>query len=262
MPVKIRKAEPGDAPAIVEFNRRLAWETEKKQLDPAILERGVIRVLADPAGGFYLVADAGDDIIAQLMVTFEWSDWRNGWFWWLQSVYVREDHRRSGVFRSLFDELVKRARAAGDVVGLRLYVENDNHRAQATYERLGLAGTGYSVREWLLIGTNRRDLRILRVASSARVVAPVRSAPGPVGATQGTTPGRRCMLLMLTFANGWPLVFAAVSRGIADWFGMNETARCGVRRVFSYGGMMFGVAVSYAIVGCMRPVRHHPEATT
>src|SRR5687768_12424688 len=118
MPVTIRRAEPRDAPAVAEFNRLLAWETEHKRLDPPVLARGVERLLADPAKGFYLVAEAGGAMVGQVMATFEWSDWRDGWFWWVQSVYVRDDYRRAGVFRALFAELVRRARAAGDVVGL------------------------------------------------------------------------------------------------------------------------------------------------
>jgi ribosomal protein S18 acetylase RimI-like enzyme len=150
MGVTIRTAGPDDAAMIAEFNRRLSWETEQKRLDPVILGRGVARVLADPGRGFYLVAESGGEVVGQLMATFEWSDWRDGWFWWVQSVYVREEHRRNGVFRALFRELMARAHVTGDVVGVRLYVEKDNTRAQATYERLGLTDAGYLVRERLL----------------------------------------------------------------------------------------------------------------
>lgn len=150
MPVTIRRAEPNDTVVVAEFNRLLAWESEHKALDPAVLGRGVARLLADPARGFYLVAEADGQVVGQLMATFEWSDWRDGWFWWVQSVYVRDAYRRRGVFRALFGELVRRARAAGDVIGLRLYVERDNHRAQATYSEIGLKDAGYLVRETLL----------------------------------------------------------------------------------------------------------------
>jgi ribosomal protein S18 acetylase RimI-like enzyme len=147
MAVTIRKAEPRDAAVVADFNRRLAWESEQKRLDPEVLARGVARILADPARGFYLVAETGGQVVGQVMATFEWSDWRDGWFWWVQSVYVREEHRRNGVFRALYSEMFKRARDAGDVIGLRLYVEKNNARAQATYEQLGLKEAGYLVRE-------------------------------------------------------------------------------------------------------------------
>ena len=149
MPVTIRLATVQDAEIVADFNRRLAWETEHKQLDVEVLTRGVTRLLGDPNRGFYLLAENGGEVVGQLMATFEWSDWRDGWFWWLQSVYVREDHRRAGVFRALFAEMVARARAAGNVIGLRLYVKKDNDRAHATYEQHGLKDAGYLVRESL-----------------------------------------------------------------------------------------------------------------
>jgi ribosomal protein S18 acetylase RimI-like enzyme len=150
MRITIRKGEPRDVAVIAEFNRRMAWETEHKRLDPDVLAMGVMRVFGDPGKGFYLVAQADQEVVAQLMVTYEWSDWRDGWFWWVQSVYVREDQRRRGVFRQLHEEVMRLARAAGDVVGVRLYVERDNTRAQATYERLGMTDAGYVVREVML----------------------------------------------------------------------------------------------------------------
>jgi GNAT superfamily N-acetyltransferase len=150
MSLTIRPAGPLDAGIVVEFNSKLAWETEHKRLEPEVLARGVARLLGDANRGFYLLAESGGEVVGQLMATFEWSDWRDGWFWWLQSVYVREDHRRAGVFRALFGELVNRARSAGNVIGLRLYVEKENTRAQATYEHHGMKDAGYQVRESLL----------------------------------------------------------------------------------------------------------------
>jgi len=147
MAVTIRRGEPRDADTIAAFNRRMAWETEHKHLDPEVLARGVGRVFTDPAKGFYLVAEAGGEVVGQLMVTFEWSDWRDGWFWWVQSVYVREDHRRLGVCKALYADVMARARSAGDVAGVRLYVERDNARAQATYRNLGMGDAGYLVCE-------------------------------------------------------------------------------------------------------------------
>jgi GNAT superfamily N-acetyltransferase len=150
MALTIRRGEPRDAAVIAEFNRRMAWETEHKPRDPAVLARGVGRVFSDPARGFYLVADAAGEVVGQLMVTYEWSDWRDGWFWWVQSVYVREDHRRTGVFRALYEAVMAQARTAGDVAGVRLYVERDNTRAQATYRHLGMGDAGYLVWEVML----------------------------------------------------------------------------------------------------------------
>lgn len=146
----VRRGQPADAATLVDFNMRMAWETEHKRLDAAILTRGVQSVFEDPAKGFYLVAENDAAVVGQLMITFEWSDWRDGWIWWIQSVYVREDHRRRGVFRSLFDEVVRQARAAGNVVGIRLYVERENTRAQATYQQLGMHDAGYAVQEMML----------------------------------------------------------------------------------------------------------------
>jgi GNAT superfamily N-acetyltransferase len=153
MPWTIRQGRPDDAPTIVEFNSRLARETEGKALDPAVLTAGVTAALADPTrkGPYYLVED-GATILGQLQITFEWSDWRNGWFWWFQSVYVVAEARKTGVFRSLYEHIVGLARREPDVVGLRLYVERDNHAAQKTYERLGWEQMAYLLMERSPIG--------------------------------------------------------------------------------------------------------------
>ena len=150
MTLTVRRGEPRDAATVAEFNQRMAMETEHKALDPAILARGVERVFTDPAKGFYLVAESAGQTVGQLMVTFEWSDWRDGWFWWIQSVYVRKDFRKQGVFRRLYEAMIHQAQAAGDVVGIRLYVERDNTRAQVTYAQLGMIDPGYFVREVML----------------------------------------------------------------------------------------------------------------
>ena len=148
MSLTIRRATPADEATLVAFNAALAWETEHKRLRPDVLAAGVRAVFADPARGFYTVAanDAGE-VVGQMMVTFEWSDWRNGWFWWVQSVYVRDDARRGGVFRSLYEELRRQAAADPGVIGLRLYVEEDNARARATYASLGMTLTTYGMME-------------------------------------------------------------------------------------------------------------------
>jgi len=145
--IRVRRATPEDAPTLAEFNRRMALETEGKALDPATVLAGVVAVFADREKGFYLVAANASGIVGQSMVTREWSDWRNGWFWWIQSVYVREDYRAQGVFRSIFAALEAEALTVGNVVGLRLYVERDNDRAKAVYRRLGMDLPGYDVCE-------------------------------------------------------------------------------------------------------------------
>jgi GNAT superfamily N-acetyltransferase len=149
----IRDARPHDLPAIVEFNRCLALETEAKVLEPLVLSQGVISALADPDRIRYWIAEIGDPphAVGQAAITREWSDWRNGWIWWLQSVYVTPPARRQGVFRQLYGRIRDEARADTQVIGIRLYVEDGNHRAQGTYQALGMTPGGYSVYQelWL-----------------------------------------------------------------------------------------------------------------
>lgn len=136
--VRIRAARASDLDTLAAFNAAMALETEGKALDPALLRAGVARVLVEPARGFYLVAEVEAAVAGCLMITFEWSDWRNGDWWWLQSVYVVPAYRRHGVFRALYWEVERRAMERADVVGVRLYVERDNARAQRTYQALGM----------------------------------------------------------------------------------------------------------------------------
>jgi len=147
MPPTLRRAVPADAPTIVEFNRLLAEESEGKVLDPAVLAAGVAAGLADPDKALYFVAEEAGRIVGQLMLTREWSDWRNGWIWWIQSVYVSPEARRRGIFRALYGHVETLASADPQVIGLRLYVEKDNHAAQQTYLSLGMERTGYLVLE-------------------------------------------------------------------------------------------------------------------
>src|SRR5438876_266478 len=148
MSLTIRSANSTDAGTIVEFNRLLAEESEGKILDSAILSAGVAAALADPqTKGPYFLAVDGDTVLGQLQITFEWSDWRNGWAWWIQSVYVRPEARRRGVFRALFQHVHQAAVRDPEVIGLRLYVENGNRAAQETYARMGMAPAGYFVLE-------------------------------------------------------------------------------------------------------------------
>jgi GNAT superfamily N-acetyltransferase len=160
----VRSAVPDDHTIIVEFNARLALESEGKTLDPSVLARGVAQALADPERLRYWVAQTAENdsgapgaagagiVIGQAAVTREWSDWRNGWVWWFQSVYVHPDHRRRGVFRALHHRIRSEALASADVIGLRLYVEDANRRAQETYTGLGMKPGGYHVYEELWPG--------------------------------------------------------------------------------------------------------------
>lgn len=145
--VSIRRATPADADVIAGFNLAMAAETEGRRLDPDTVARGVRRVLADPAQGVYYVGERDGRVVGQLLVTFEFSDWRDGVFWWIQSVYVAPAARRQGVFRRLHAHVAGLARATPGVCGLRLYVDGENRRAQAAYERLGLRRTEYAVYE-------------------------------------------------------------------------------------------------------------------
>jgi GNAT superfamily N-acetyltransferase len=147
MPLTIRQATPADAPVIIEFNRLLAEESEGKILALEVLAPGVAAVLADPNKGLYFIAESDGKAVGQVGLTFEWSDWRNGWFWWIQSVYVRKEARRQGVFRTLYRHIEEMAIREPKVIGLRLYVEEANESAQQTYARLGMERTGYFVLE-------------------------------------------------------------------------------------------------------------------
>ena len=119
----IRQAHAADAPAIAEFNRLMAFETEHKKLLPDVILAGVNAMIANPAHGFYLVAESAGEIVGSLMITTEWSDWRNGVIWWVQSVYIVDTHRRQGIYRALYDEVKRLATLDLSVCGFRLYVE-------------------------------------------------------------------------------------------------------------------------------------------
>jgi ribosomal protein S18 acetylase RimI-like enzyme len=146
-PVLVRDATPADAERIVRWNMLLAEESEAKQLSVDVLTRGVRRVLADRSKGRYFLADVDGRPAGQTMVTYEWSDWRDGQIWWIQSVYVEPGFRRRGVYRALHRHVIATAKADGGVVGLRLYVERNNVLAQQVYQNCGLANAGYIVFE-------------------------------------------------------------------------------------------------------------------
>ncbi len=145
----IRLAHWEDASWITQFNQAMAQETEEKQLDPTILRRGVEALLSDPTLGFYLIAEQHEAVAGCLMITKEWSDWRNGLFWWIQSVYVRPEFRRQGLYRSLYRFVQQLAQEQGNVCGFRLYVERNNQIAQETYRQLGMEETLYKMFEQL-----------------------------------------------------------------------------------------------------------------
>ncbi len=147
MSIQIREASYADAPMITEFNQSIAKETENLALDRQRLLKGVQALLSDPKKGCYYLAEVDGRVVGQLMITFEWSDWRNGNFWWIQSVYVHKEYRMMGVFTSLYRYVLELARKRGDVSGLRLYVDHENKRAQQTYENLGMKPTRYEMRE-------------------------------------------------------------------------------------------------------------------
>ena len=148
--MNIRLAEESDSTALVEFNQAMALETEGKTLDAQILQSGVESVFHDEKKGFYAVAEEDGKIAGGLMITFEWSDWRDGWFWWIQSVYILPEFRGQGIYRLLYDFVKEAARERQDVCGFRLYVEKENRHAQQVYEKLGMEATYYLIYEEMI----------------------------------------------------------------------------------------------------------------
>ena len=145
MNIRIAKAE--DAPDLVEFNQAMALETEGKRLETEVLQSGVTAVLNDKNKGLYVVAEDENKIVGGLMVTFEWSDWRDNWFWWIQSVYILPEARGKKIYSCLYDFVKEKARDSGDVCGFRLYVEKENTNARKVYEKLGMEASHYLMYE-------------------------------------------------------------------------------------------------------------------
>lgn len=147
MTILIRKAKTGEMDILVSNNRAMALETEGKILDLKTAEQGAERVLTDPSTGFYLVIDRGGQILGQCLVTYEWSDWRCGNYWWIQSVYILPAFRRTGLFSQLYRFICNEAEQSKEFVGLRLYVDENNLAAKATYESLGFETSHYRMFE-------------------------------------------------------------------------------------------------------------------
>jgi GNAT superfamily N-acetyltransferase len=151
--VTYRNAVPADAPAIIDFQLAMARETEELDLDRDILTRGVHAVFAgadgDTALGRYFVAESGGIVVASLMITYEWSDWRNGMVWWIQSVYVTPAHRQRRIYAGLYEHVRMLVDSEPAIRGIRLYVDRRNVAAQEVYTRLGMDGGHYQVFEWM-----------------------------------------------------------------------------------------------------------------
>ncbi len=141
--MNIRLATLEDAHYFVEFNTAMAFETEGKTLEQTIVEAAVNAIFDDPNKGFYIVAEDGDEVIGGLLITYEWSDWRDAWWWWIQSVFLRPEARGKRVYSQLNDFVKERANAAGNVYGIRLYVETENVHAQRVYEKVGMERSPY-----------------------------------------------------------------------------------------------------------------------
>jgi ribosomal protein S18 acetylase RimI-like enzyme len=144
----IREARIIDAEKIIAFQKKMATETENMKLEHDTIHQGVHAVFADPHKGVYYVAEYNNEVIGSLLITYEWSDWRNSFVWWIQSVYILPGYRRKGYFKEMYLHVRETALQNG-VAGLRLYVEKDNAAAQKTYEALGMSGDHYRMYEWL-----------------------------------------------------------------------------------------------------------------
>lgn len=149
MTISYRRAGRADAPAILEFQIAMARETEDLELDREVCAAGVQAVFDDPARGIYFVGEAAGRVVSSLLITYEWSDWRNGVVWWIQSVYVVPEARGGGVYKGMYRYIQEAANADASVRGIRLYVDRRNARAQQVYSRLGMNGEHYQVFEWM-----------------------------------------------------------------------------------------------------------------
>jgi len=147
--IRVGQDKDIDIDVLVKFNMALAWETEGKELSKPVVTRGVQTLMKNSQYGFYVVAETANEVVGSLMVTYEWSDWRCGLIFWIQSVYVKPKFRQQGVFRRLYEFLKEKASNEADTCGFRLYVEKSNLNAQNTYGKVGMKETSYKVFEEL-----------------------------------------------------------------------------------------------------------------
>jgi len=145
--MKVSKAQQSDIKEIIQFNINMAMETENKKLNKETVTKGVQEVFNTPSLGYYIIVKDSSGILGCLMITYEWSDWRNGLFWWIQSVYVKKEYRRKGVYKKMYKFIHERAIADKKCTGIRLYVENNNSIAQKVYNNLGMTETYYKLFE-------------------------------------------------------------------------------------------------------------------
>ena len=147
--ISIQKAEVQHIDILIDFQQRLAHESEGVVLNGSILRKGMEAMFADPGKGLYYIACDGDEVVGCHMITYEWSDWRNGMVWWLQSVYVKESYRKKGIFKMMYDNVISMIRKDPNLIGLRLYVDKSNERAMKVYGAMGMDGSHYTVYEWI-----------------------------------------------------------------------------------------------------------------
>jgi GNAT superfamily N-acetyltransferase len=147
--IEIRKATVQDLQTLTSFQQSLAFESEGITLNEESLTAGMLALLTDPNKGVYYVALDEQRIVGCHLITYEWSEWRNGMVWWLQSVYVAQSHRNKGVFRAMFKNIIRMIQDDPSLIGLRLYVDKTNAKAMQVYDAMGMNGEHYTVYEWM-----------------------------------------------------------------------------------------------------------------
>ena len=150
----VRLATRDDVKSIVDFNRSMAMETENISLDKAVITQGVEAIFDNSKHGFYIVCELEDKVRACLMISYEWSDWRNGLFWWIQSVFVQKEFRQQGLYKSMYDFIKTKADLSEGIAGIRLYVDQNNTKAQSVYTKLGMIKSNYQLFEYVKVKKN------------------------------------------------------------------------------------------------------------